>query len=128
MKIVKTTGLVPVKVLDETKFDNRVAGEVFGARPKVAKVWIDLGIVSLVDIPKEVETADSDTVDGADDAGLTPGPVEPMKSAPKKKREPKPAKAEPSAAGETKEVETDEGAGEGAGSGAGDGGDAGAGQ
>lgn len=122
MKIVKATGLVPVKVLDETKFDNRVAGEVFGARPKVAQAWVDAGLVSLVDIPEEVETADSDAADDADDVSLTTGPVEPMKSAQKKKREPKPAESDPAAADGTKEVKTADGAG------ADDGGDGGAGQ
>lgn len=54
MKVIKSTGLVPVKAL--MRFKNHRSGSVFGIEPKLVGAAIKAGEVELVDVPDGIET------------------------------------------------------------------------
>jgi hypothetical protein len=56
MKIVKDTGLVPVKLIAAHPAGIAMKGDIIGVTPARAKAYINTGVAELVDIPEGIET------------------------------------------------------------------------
>ncbi len=71
MKIVKSTGLAVVKVLDASVFLTKTEGEVFGIAPEKAKALAAAGKAEILDPPAEdsedfSDESESDPAEGSD--------------------------------------------------------------